>query len=239
MPAIREWKVVKVQMFEVGQSSRYHCILAKPPSNWNTITEATPFKDVSTAGFSTTLGPASFYEPMQNKPDVTQLRSLIHPGQPRKVKRTRRMVKRWFVIVLGVRVPFGFAKHINLAEDLVPAKVTHTRCLFIQLNYHGVRKKAETKFVQKPSSGVLWTEIMTPAPLGVGKGRYGSYGPKRIHSQDSVGNWPKFVQWRFTEFAKEANSQKHQGHVSWTQHIWKGVTHPQSSGKEVAGGRNL
>ncbi|KAJ7030583.1 hypothetical protein C8F04DRAFT_716732 [Mycena alexandri] len=85
MPAIGEWKVVKVQMFEVGQSSRYHCILAKPPSNWNAITEATPFKDVSTAGFSTTLGPASFYEPMQNKPDVTQLHSLIHPGQPRKV----------------------------------------------------------------------------------------------------------------------------------------------------------
>ncbi|KAJ7017004.1 hypothetical protein C8F04DRAFT_1096190 [Mycena alexandri] len=85
-PATGEWKLVKVQMFDAGGNSRYHCILAKPPASWNSITEATPFKDVSTAGFSTTLGPASFYEPMQNKLDVTQLLSLIRSGQPRKVR---------------------------------------------------------------------------------------------------------------------------------------------------------
>ncbi|KAJ7176819.1 hypothetical protein C8R46DRAFT_44716 [Mycena filopes] len=89
-PATGEWKVVKVRMFEATQNSRYHVILARPPHAWNAITEATPFKDVSTAGFSTTLGPASFFEPMQNKPDINELRALVHPGQPRKQRTGKR-----------------------------------------------------------------------------------------------------------------------------------------------------
>ncbi|KAJ7140358.1 hypothetical protein C8R46DRAFT_847296, partial [Mycena filopes] len=84
-PAVGQWKVVQVRMFEAAQTSRFHVILARPPPSWNATTEETPFKDISTAGFTTTLGPASFFEPMRNKPDVEELLSLIHPGQPRKV----------------------------------------------------------------------------------------------------------------------------------------------------------
>lgn len=43
------------------------------------------FTDVSNAGFSTTLGVASFREPMQNKVDLTLARSLVRRGRPFKV----------------------------------------------------------------------------------------------------------------------------------------------------------
>ncbi|KAJ6539815.1 hypothetical protein DFH09DRAFT_929930 [Mycena vulgaris] len=66
-PTTQKFKVVKVQLFEGSQNNRYHVIWATPPAIWNACTEATPFRDVTNAGFATTLGPASFFEPMQNK----------------------------------------------------------------------------------------------------------------------------------------------------------------------------
>ncbi|KAJ7884575.1 hypothetical protein B0H14DRAFT_2564289 [Mycena olivaceomarginata] len=75
-----KWKDVLVRMFKGAQSNMYYVIRATPPADWNTST-----KDVTDAGFATTLGPASFFEPMQNKLDLNQLHSMVHAGQPRKV----------------------------------------------------------------------------------------------------------------------------------------------------------
>ncbi|KAJ7247455.1 hypothetical protein C8J57DRAFT_962824, partial [Mycena rebaudengoi] len=80
-----KWKDVPVCMFKGTQSNMYYVICATPPADWNTSTEVFDFKDVTNAGFATTVGPASFFEPMQNKLDLNQLHSMVHAGQPRKV----------------------------------------------------------------------------------------------------------------------------------------------------------
>ncbi|KAK7032696.1 hypothetical protein R3P38DRAFT_2520548 [Favolaschia claudopus] len=78
----RQYKFLPVRLFKDSQkNNRYHVILAKPPPTWaKTHTEATPFTDVANAGFATTLGPASFFEPMQNKADPKQL-TLLRAGK--------------------------------------------------------------------------------------------------------------------------------------------------------------
>ncbi|KAJ7135077.1 hypothetical protein C8R46DRAFT_1201589 [Mycena filopes] len=112
-PAIGQWKVVPVRMFEAAETSRFHVILARPPPSWNATTEETPFKNISTAGFTTTFGPASFFEPMQNKPDVEELLSLIHPGQPRKTQSNRKERAN-----LGVHGTSG-KMQVNTTRDVV------------------------------------------------------------------------------------------------------------------------
>ncbi|KAJ6522825.1 hypothetical protein DFH09DRAFT_1096993 [Mycena vulgaris] len=85
-PCTRQWKEVKVCMFKGSKNNWYHVIHAAPPANWNVQTEEIEFKDVTNAGFATTLGPASFFEPMQNKLDIKQINLLIHLGQPRNAR---------------------------------------------------------------------------------------------------------------------------------------------------------
>ncbi|KAK6977239.1 hypothetical protein R3P38DRAFT_2582166 [Favolaschia claudopus] len=78
----RQYKFLPVRLFKDSQkNNRYHVILAKPPPTWVKIhTEATLFTDVANTGFATTLGPASFFEPMQNKADPNQL-TLLRAGK--------------------------------------------------------------------------------------------------------------------------------------------------------------
>ncbi|KAJ7270160.1 hypothetical protein B0H12DRAFT_1310880, partial [Mycena haematopus] len=87
-PTNKKYKIVEVRMFEGSKSNRYHVIRATPPAIWNACTEPVPFKDVTNMGFTTTLGPASFYEPMQNKLDIRQMNAIRvgKRGQPRKEK---------------------------------------------------------------------------------------------------------------------------------------------------------
>ncbi|KAJ7848329.1 hypothetical protein B0H13DRAFT_1470951, partial [Mycena leptocephala] len=77
-----KWKDVPVRMFKDAHSNMYYVIRATPPADWNASAEVFDFKDVTNAGFATTLGPASFFEPMQNKLDPNQLHSMVHAGQP-------------------------------------------------------------------------------------------------------------------------------------------------------------
>ncbi|KAJ7482728.1 hypothetical protein FB451DRAFT_1364625 [Mycena latifolia] len=73
-------KEVQVHCFSATKSNRYHVILAQVPKGWQDPT----FTDVSNAGFATTLCVASFKEPMQNKMDLEQAKSLARRGRPPK-----------------------------------------------------------------------------------------------------------------------------------------------------------
>ncbi|KAK6971563.1 hypothetical protein R3P38DRAFT_3496235 [Favolaschia claudopus] len=66
-PTTRMFKVVPVRFFEDSANNRYHIIKAMPPDSWESAhTVESPFEDVSNAGFQSTLGPASFGEPLRN-----------------------------------------------------------------------------------------------------------------------------------------------------------------------------
>ncbi|KAK7054100.1 hypothetical protein R3P38DRAFT_2854659 [Favolaschia claudopus] len=90
-PTSNQFKRVEVRLFEHPQNNRYHVIRAIPPPSWNAKTDPSPFKDVSNAGFATTLGPASFYESMQNKLDIKQVQATCagRPGRPPKISTGR------------------------------------------------------------------------------------------------------------------------------------------------------
>ncbi|KAJ6449953.1 hypothetical protein C8R45DRAFT_849344, partial [Mycena sanguinolenta] len=76
MPTDKKFKVVEVRMFAASKGNRYHVIRAIPPGEWNAYTEPSNFTDISKVGFSTTLGPASFYESMLNRLDVEAVKKL-------------------------------------------------------------------------------------------------------------------------------------------------------------------
>ncbi|KAJ7186389.1 hypothetical protein C8R46DRAFT_1024465 [Mycena filopes] len=81
-----EWKEVEVRCFRAKSTNRYHIILAQVPPGWNAYLEDFDFEDVSNAGFATTLGVASFREPVQNKPDLELAKTLVRRGRPPKVR---------------------------------------------------------------------------------------------------------------------------------------------------------
>ncbi|KAK6981428.1 hypothetical protein R3P38DRAFT_3293768 [Favolaschia claudopus] len=89
VPTDKKYKLLPVRFFEGGANNRYHVILAMPPSTWK-VTYTTPctFKDVTQAGYATTLGPASFREPMRNKLDPEAIANLCSGkgGRPKKVR---------------------------------------------------------------------------------------------------------------------------------------------------------
>ncbi|KAK6972295.1 hypothetical protein R3P38DRAFT_3483213 [Favolaschia claudopus] len=78
----KRYKLLPVRYFEGGANHRYHVIVAKPPPTWKPST----FKDVTKAGYATTLGPASFREPMRNKLDPEAIANLCSGkgGRPKK-----------------------------------------------------------------------------------------------------------------------------------------------------------
>jgi hypothetical protein len=43
------------------------------------------FPDIETAGYATTIGPAQFREPLQNKPNIANLTSILRRGAPKAV----------------------------------------------------------------------------------------------------------------------------------------------------------
>ncbi|KAJ7079275.1 hypothetical protein B0H15DRAFT_914148 [Mycena belliarum] len=81
----KEWKDMPVRCFSAPGSRRYHIILAQVPQGYPIRSEITNFSDVTNAGFSTTLGVASFKEPMQNKPDLHVAKALVRRGRPVKI----------------------------------------------------------------------------------------------------------------------------------------------------------
>ncbi|KAJ7436622.1 hypothetical protein FB451DRAFT_1307112 [Mycena latifolia] len=83
-PLTVEWKDVPVRCFSGTDGRRYHIILAKVPKGWPILEEITEFTDITNAGFLTTLGVASFKEPMQNKVDLHVAKSLVRRGRPEK-----------------------------------------------------------------------------------------------------------------------------------------------------------
>ncbi|KAK7001753.1 hypothetical protein R3P38DRAFT_3044301 [Favolaschia claudopus] len=89
VPTDKQFKLLPVRFFEGGANKRYHVIRAKPPSTWP-VAYITPytFNDVTRAGFCTTLGPASFKEPMRNKLDTEAIAAMRKgkPGRPKKVR---------------------------------------------------------------------------------------------------------------------------------------------------------
>ncbi|KAF7374250.1 hypothetical protein MSAN_00307900 [Mycena sanguinolenta] len=88
-PMNRKYKSVSVQMFRGSKSNRYHVIRAIPPAEWKAYTEPSEFSDITAAGFSTTLGPASFYESMLNKLDEKELEKTPKKrGRPAAVIKT-------------------------------------------------------------------------------------------------------------------------------------------------------
>ncbi|KAK7050766.1 hypothetical protein R3P38DRAFT_2687100 [Favolaschia claudopus] len=88
-PTDKQFKLLPVRFFEGGSNKRYHVIRAKPPPTWR-VAYTTPytFNDVTRAGFATTLGPASFREPMRNKLDPDAILALRKGkvGRPKKVR---------------------------------------------------------------------------------------------------------------------------------------------------------
>ncbi|KAJ7867235.1 hypothetical protein B0H14DRAFT_3441927 [Mycena olivaceomarginata] len=81
-------------MYTGAQSNMYYVIHATPPADWNASTkEVFDFRDVTDAGFSTTLGPASFFEPMQNKLDPNQLHSMVLSAVQERTKKRGRLRK--------------------------------------------------------------------------------------------------------------------------------------------------
>ncbi|KAK7015047.1 hypothetical protein R3P38DRAFT_2999205 [Favolaschia claudopus] len=78
--------------FKRVENNRYHVIRAIPPPSWNAKTDVfSIFLYVSNAGFATTLGPASFYESMQNKLDIKQVQATCagRAGRPPKISTGR------------------------------------------------------------------------------------------------------------------------------------------------------
>ncbi|KAJ7453319.1 hypothetical protein B0H11DRAFT_2288366 [Mycena galericulata] len=84
-PLTVAWKDVSVRCFDAHDSKRYHIILAQVPKGWKVHPEIPNFTDITNAGFSTTLGVASFKEPMGNKLDLDVAKSLVRRGRPFKV----------------------------------------------------------------------------------------------------------------------------------------------------------
>ncbi|KAJ7233378.1 hypothetical protein C8J57DRAFT_1250030 [Mycena rebaudengoi] len=72
-----KFKKVSVCCFKGDDTNRYHIILATPPPQWEVHEEDNNFTNVSNTGFLSTLGPASFREPIQNKIDAKMAKSLI------------------------------------------------------------------------------------------------------------------------------------------------------------------
>lgn len=103
VPLTVEWKEVEVRCLEASQGNRYHIISAQVPKGWSVRAEVSvlnyialnthissqdrTFTDVSNAGWSTTLGVASFREPMQNKADLDLAKSFVHRGRPFLVRK--------------------------------------------------------------------------------------------------------------------------------------------------------
>ncbi|KAK7013556.1 hypothetical protein R3P38DRAFT_3005255 [Favolaschia claudopus] len=90
-PAGYTYKVAPVRFLPDKNNNRYTIICAQPPETWESAhTQEAPFDDVSDAGFSSTLGPASFVEVLRNKLDPEEIARLRQGkrGRPRKPQRT-------------------------------------------------------------------------------------------------------------------------------------------------------
>ncbi|KAJ7726999.1 hypothetical protein DFH07DRAFT_945938 [Mycena maculata] len=85
-PITTKWKDVEVQSFDAPGSKRYHIFKALAPQGWTVRTEKRNFADVTNAGFATTLGVASFKEPMFNKVDLRRVKVQLQPGRPATIK---------------------------------------------------------------------------------------------------------------------------------------------------------
>ncbi|KAK6980542.1 hypothetical protein R3P38DRAFT_3118132 [Favolaschia claudopus] len=76
-PAGYTYKVAPVRFLPDKNNNRYTIICAQPPETWESAhTQEAPFDDVSDAGFSSTLGPASFVEVLRNKLDPEEIARL-------------------------------------------------------------------------------------------------------------------------------------------------------------------
>ncbi|KAJ6459765.1 hypothetical protein C8R47DRAFT_1081163 [Mycena vitilis] len=85
-PIQRKFKEVKVHMYSNSQINWYHIITARVPSHWTQNVEETTFRDVTNAGYLTTLRCASFREPLHNKTDLNKAKLLVRPGRPPKIR---------------------------------------------------------------------------------------------------------------------------------------------------------
>ncbi|KAJ6467419.1 hypothetical protein C8R45DRAFT_1171855 [Mycena sanguinolenta] len=133
-PMDKVFKWVSVQMYEQGKAKWYHVILALLSDNWNVSTQPVPFTDVTVAGFSSTLGPASFHESLQNKMDVDELKALQgkrgrgrppkpaktgNAGRPRHNLGTQKVIDRHRIIPRTVSHSNGARKKNQLPEETV------------------------------------------------------------------------------------------------------------------------
>ncbi|KAJ7662790.1 hypothetical protein DFH06DRAFT_1042758 [Mycena polygramma] len=85
-PIAQKFKELKVRKYLNGQVNRYHIIAAAVPAHWVRHPEDSSFGDVTNAGYLTTLGCASFREPMHNKIDLNKAKALVRPGRPPKIR---------------------------------------------------------------------------------------------------------------------------------------------------------
>ena len=100
---MEQFKEVKVRRYLNGRVNRYHIIRASIPPHWSSNPEvhiqyhllqlsyfSLPLRITvfTNAGYSTTLGFASFREPKHNKIDVPTARTKLRPGRPKKVSTT-------------------------------------------------------------------------------------------------------------------------------------------------------
>ncbi|KAK6981518.1 hypothetical protein R3P38DRAFT_3113515 [Favolaschia claudopus] len=127
-PTTRMFKVVPVRFFEDSANNRYHIIKAMPARLMGECSH----RDVSNAGFQSTLGPASFVEPLRNKLDPDEVARLRvgKRGRPPKPKRTGKPGRPKSTLTLRRHTATFDEKEndpIEVEEGLTPQPRYHTR----------------------------------------------------------------------------------------------------------------
>ncbi|GLB34621.1 hypothetical protein LshimejAT787_0201860 [Lyophyllum shimeji] len=84
-PCVGMYKDVDVRYLQEPVDA-FTVITAQPPAEWGEKVEEKHFDDITTKGYTTTIGPAQFHEPKQNMLNLAQGQVILKAGAPKKLR---------------------------------------------------------------------------------------------------------------------------------------------------------